>query len=386
VLAAVDNASIADQVNRARLYLAAKFKNHADVQLLLSPTDELTPVFVSELNRVSANRAICLFFDTYERTGPLLDRWLRSMYDGQYGDLPESLISTISGQTPLNPNLWSAYLSVTADITLEPFSEVEAHQFLASKNVTDEKIVHIILRLSGLLPISLATLAETLPKDATEIGDPADMAVERFLKWEQDPTRRTMALTAALPRVFNQDILDVIAPAEEVKELFPWLCGLPFVSRRATSWAYHEVARAAMLRLQRVQAPSKWRSNQLTLAQLHKSLANNAITDPDIGWTEANWIDHTREEIYHLLCADPLSNLPMALTSAVRAAEHSSIRARQWAELIDDAGRDVNHPILRQWGRRLGEHAYDLAQYFTDLNQRGQPRNCYPRHSARRAR
>jgi hypothetical protein len=43
LLAPVD-AAAADQVNRARTYLAHKFSDHADVRLLLSPVGELTPV------------------------------------------------------------------------------------------------------------------------------------------------------------------------------------------------------------------------------------------------------------------------------------------------------------------------------------------------------
>ena len=326
-----------------------------------------TPIFVSELNRVAANRPIGLFFDTYERTGPLLDRWLLSMYKGRYGDLPESLITTVSGQTPLDPNIWSAYLSIIADVSLQPFSEVEARQFLASKNIHDEAMIQVILSLSGRLPMWIATLAEVRPQDATEIGDPAGMAVERFLKWEQDPAKRTVALTAALPRSLNQDVLAAITPAAEVPEMFSWLCSMPFVSQRVGAWAYHKVVRAAMLRLQLAQAPIEWRSNQLALVQANRSWAGSTIIDSYIAWTNANWIDYTREEVYHLLCADPVGNLPIALASAVKAAEHSGMRARQWAELIDDACRDANNPILRQWGARLGKHAEDLTQYFTDL-------------------
>ena len=151
LLAPVDAAAAADQVNRARTYLARKFRDHADVRLLLSPADELTPVFVSDLDRAAADRPVALFIDTYERTGPLLDRWLRRLYDGQYGDLPETLITTISGQKPLDPNLWGDYLPVIADVPLEPFSDAEARQFLASKNIHDESMIQVILTLSGRL-------------------------------------------------------------------------------------------------------------------------------------------------------------------------------------------------------------------------------------------
>ena len=56
LLAPVDAAAAADQVNRARAYLARKFRDHADVRLLLSPADELTPVFVAGVDRVAAGR------------------------------------------------------------------------------------------------------------------------------------------------------------------------------------------------------------------------------------------------------------------------------------------------------------------------------------------
>ena len=369
LLAPVNPAAAADQVNQARVYLAGKFSNHADMKLLLSPTDELTPIFVSEMNRIATDRPIALFFDTYERTGLVLDRWLRSLYAEQYGGLPETLITTISGQNPLNPNLWGEYLPIIADISLEPFSEAEARQFLASKDIYDESTIQVILTLSGRLPMWLATLAEARPSAAEEIGDPAGDAVERFLKWEDDPAKRNIALTAALPRTLNQDILATIASPEEAREVFDWLRGLPFVTRRAGSWAYHEVVRAAMLRLQLAQAPSEWRSNQIALAQANQRWASDAAGGTDKTWTNPAWIEHTREEMYHLLCADPVNSLPKALASAVRAGEHSAIRARQWARLIADAGRDSGHQVLSKWGQRLrdGIHDSELTQYFTYL-------------------
>ena len=369
LLASVDAGTAADQVNRARIYLARKFSDRADVRLLLSPADELTPIFISGVERAAAGGPIALFIDTYERTGPVLDRWLRHLYNGKYGDLPETLITTISGQNPLDPNLWGDYLPVIADIPLEPFSEAEGRQFLASKNVDDESSIEAILTLSGRLPMWLATLAEVRPSGVADIGDPADDAVERFLKWEADPARRTVAMTAALPRALNQDVLGTIAPSGKARELFDWLCGLPFVTRRTGSWRYHEVVRAAMLRLLLAQAPSEWRTNHIILAQANARWASNATGSIGKEWTNPIWIDYTREQIYHLLCADPINNLPQALASAVKAAEQDTIRARQWAEVVTDAGRDAANPTLLRWGQRLesGIHDGDLTQYFTYL-------------------
>jgi hypothetical protein len=157
-----------------------------------------------------------------------LDQWLRILYAGRYGDLPETLVTTISGQKPLDPNVWGEYLPVIADISLEPFSEAEARQFLASKGITDETTIQVILTLSGRLPLWLATLADARSQGSAEIGDPSGNAVERFLKWEDDPARRSIAIAAALPRVLNQDVLAVITPGDTARELFGWLRGFAF--------------------------------------------------------------------------------------------------------------------------------------------------------------
>ena len=369
LLAPVDPAGTADQVNRARAYLARRLGNHADFRLLLSPVDELTPVFVAELNRVAGSRPVALFVDTYERTGLILDAWLRRVYEGQYGGLPMTLVTTIAGQKPLSPNLWGDYLPVLADVPLEPFSDAEARQFLGGKGIHDKGIIEVILSLSGRLPLWLATLAEARPGSVSDIGDPAGDAVERFLRWEDDPARRRVAIAAALPRSLNQDVLAEVAGAAEAHELFGWLCGLPFIDRRPGAWAYHEVVRAAMLRLQQAQAPREWTSRQLALAQAHERWALDAAGDDEEDWSSPRWVDHTREQAYHLLCADPDTNLQGVLASAVRAAAHSTIHARQWAELIADAGTDTDYPRLRQWGQRLNEgiNEEDLTAYLTDL-------------------
>jgi len=379
LLAPLDAAAIADQADRARAYLARKFANHGDIRLLLSPADVLTPVFVADLNRAAADRQIALFFDTYERTAPLLDHWLRDLYAGKYGDLPGALITTISGQYPLDPNLWGDYLPVIADVPLEPFSEAEARQFLGSKNITDELTIEVILNLSGRLPMWLATLAEARPADAADIGDPAGDAVGRFLKWEDDPARRAIAISAALPRTFNQDVLNAVTPSDHASELFGWLCGLPFVVQQARSWKYHDVVRSAMLRLQHAQSPAEWRAHHLALARAHARWAAEAASGADPLWANPDWVDHAREETYHLLCADPAHNLPQALGSAARAAECGVARARQWATLFADAARDADHADLRRWAQWLGDGIGDgdLTRYLTHLvNDAGLDQVC----------
>jgi hypothetical protein len=110
--------------------------------------------------------------------------------DGDYGDLPESLVLTIAGRHPLNPGDWADYAPVLADVPIVPFTEAEARQLLTAKGVTDERVIEVILTVSGRLPLLVATLAGNQPTDPGQVGDPSGDAVERFLKWEPDDERR----------------------------------------------------------------------------------------------------------------------------------------------------------------------------------------------------
>src|SRR5262249_46199740 len=171
----------------AASYLARKFGDHADVRLLPSAAEELTPAFVAGLNRVAAGRPLALFFDTYERTSGLLDQWLRDLYCGRYGALPATLVTTIAGRNPLDPKLWGQFLAVIADVPLGPFSEAAARQFLASQGINDDGARRVILSQAQGLPVWLAALGAALPLDAgrpdDQDGDPAG----QLLGWQSDP-------------------------------------------------------------------------------------------------------------------------------------------------------------------------------------------------------
>jgi tetratricopeptide (TPR) repeat protein len=357
-------------------YLARKFGDHADVRLLPSAAEELTPAFVAGLDRVAGGRPLALFFDTYERTSGLLDQWLRDLYSGRYGALPATLVTTIAGRSPLDPKLWGEFLPVIADIPLGPFSEAAARQFLASKGIKDDAALPAILSRAGGLPVWLATLGSASPPRAADgTGDTASDAAGQFLDWQDDPARRSTAVAAALPRWFDEDVLAVIAPpGSAAGELLGWLRSLEFVTSRAGSWAYHEVVRSAMLERQRTQALGEWRAKHSALARAHARWAEDAAGDSDKEWDSPCWIEHTCEKTYHLLCANPINNLHQALALAVKAAEHSPVRAHQWAWMFADAGRDIDHPVLREWGQRLldGIDESDLTQYLTCLIADGQ--------------
>ncbi len=350
----VDADALATQADQLRVFLGRKFRRHEDVRLLLSPLDVLTPVLIRDLADAGRRHALALFFDTYEQTGLVLDGWVRSVLDGAYGELPEDLVVTVAGRSPLETGGWASYLGVMADVPLKPFTDAEARQFLAERRISDDRVIQVILNVSGKLPLLLATLAENQPADPDLVGDPSGDAVERFLKWETDPARRTLALAAALPRVVNEDVLTVLlADGAQQDVLFAWLRSLPFIADNAGLCQYHAVVRTAMLRLERRQSPVRWKERHHALATAYRTWRLDHSRED--AWDDPAWRTLRLEQTYHLLCADPGNALAEALSEVVRACADQPSTAAQWALAITQAGQDADADMLRACGWRLEE-------------------------------
>ncbi|MFB6982935.1 tetratricopeptide repeat protein [Streptomyces scopuliridis] len=353
---ALDTVQLAAGADRLRATLSARFRNQEDVQLVLAPDRVLTPVLVTELAEVARRVPwIALFFDTYERTAPFLDAWLRDlMTTERYGALPAQVIVTLAGQRPFDTARWGVFGDFMTDQRLEPFTEHEARQLLMAKDVTDETVVEEVLRLSGGLPVLVSTLAENQPADRADVGDPSATAVERFLKWEQDPVRRAAALACALPRRLDEDIFRAAAP-EDAAGLYDWLRALPFVTRKDTGVSYHGVVRAPMLRLQRTRSPRGWSRRHAELARCFARWREEkeAGLRADEVWESTEWRALRFEETYHTLCAGPRGALPGALRDVVEGCRESPAAGRRAAQVLAEAGADTDDAAAREWGQRL---------------------------------
>lgn len=354
---AVDPNHVAAGADRVKALLSTRLRSHGDVELVMSPLDILTPVFLEELGEVARKHPwITLFFDTYERTGPMLDTWLRDvLVSDRYGELPANVLVVLAGQSRLAARCWEDWYDLVTDWPLEVFTEAEARRLLAGKGVTDERVVEVILQLSGRLPVLVSTLGEAQPGSVEEIGDPSGTAVERFLKWETDPARRAAALACAFPQELDEDVYRA-AVEEEAAELFGWLRSMPFVTERSGHCRYHEVVRGAMLRLRRRQSPAGWERLHTRLAdafQVRRERLEEAVTPADGWWSDETWRGHRLQETYHRLCADPRAALPAASRELVDAYDHGITTLHRWVQVWIQAGRDTQGTELADWGERL---------------------------------
>lgn len=377
VFSLIDEDKLAIQVGEWAEYVRHKLTNKDEVHLILEPEEVLTPLFLEELRAIADERLICLFFDTYERTEIFLDPWLRSILDGNYGDVPANLIIVIAGRDPLNHNLWLPYEGLAVRISLEQFSEKEVREYLAQKGISDERVIEVILELSGRLPLLVAMLAAEQPSDPDIIDDPSSTAVDRFLKWVSDPRRRQFALNAALPRFLNRDPLAILVASEEVDDLFNWLKGMPFVQERGGGWIYHEVVRGQMLRYKRRESPQSWRETHEKLSTYYENLRDNLRLEANVMRLDLTWQVYELEFRYHKLCQAPQENLPPAINRFLNALNAKLDFGQRWATTLQQAGVDVDSFDVKKWGTLLvnGLRAHNEKQYenavemFTSLLQ-----------------
>ncbi|WP_405973949.1 tetratricopeptide repeat protein [Streptomyces sp. NBC_00988] len=361
----VDAQQVAAGAIQLKAMLSTKFNSRDDVQLVLSPLQELTPVFLEDLSEISQRRQwVSLFIDTYERTGPILDPWLRAvLLSDKYGELPANVLVVLAGQPRLEERWWGDFADVITDLPLEVFTEAEARQLLATKGVTDERVIEVILQLSGRLPVLVSTLAESRPSSVEEVGDPSGTAVERFLKWETDPARRAVALACALPQELDEDIYRAVV-ADDAENLFSWLKSMPFVNYRSGQCRYHDVVRETMLRVQRQQSPLRWQEEHNNLADAFRRWRielEGDVTLAGAWWDEEQWRTYQNQEMYHRLCANPRTGLLGALRVLIEAHKHDISSLRRCVRVVLQAGRDTDSARVSDLGQQMLRRLEDRA-------------------------
>ncbi len=370
---ALDAAQLAQGADRLRAGLSARFRNQDDVQLVLSPERVLTPVLLTELSDAASTATwIVLFFDTYERTGPYLDAWLHEvMTTDRHGALPATVVVVTAGQHPFDTARWGGFADFMTDIPLGPFTETEARGLLADRGVVAEPVVQEVLRLTGGLPVLVSTLAEQRPTGPDDIGDPSATAVERFLKWEQDPVRKAVALACALPRRVDVDVFRaaVECPVEDVDTLFGWLRDLAFVDDRGDRLRYHDLVREPMLRLQRRRSPRSWTERHERLAGVYGRWSEEAASGLRTyqRWADEPWRELRLEETYHALCARPRTALAGALRDLLWVCAADLAAGRRWARMVAEAGDATDDPALRDLAPLLREALADDATAMTKM-------------------
>ena len=362
----VDSEAVASKAGDWAEYVARKLRNNTDeIRLVREPLEELTKLWIQDLNVLAEKHTIVLFFDVYERTSPHLDAWLRDVLGGEYGACPLNLLFVIAGRDELDRNRWVDLESFLARISLAPFTDKEARAFLERQGITNEQVITVILKLSGGLPLLVATLAAEHPDDPSKVGDPTGTAVERFLMWTEDPILRRAAVDAALPRMLNRDIIALLVEDKECDRVFAWLCRMPFVQERADGWDYHLIAREQMQRSKRRESQQSWTTIHEKLAQYYEQLSTALQLEGKARWRDATWRAAWSEATYHRLCASIHQHRAAALNDFLSALDARRTAADEFALSIQRAEEDLVLPEKECWGKRMyaALDGYDANKY-----------------------
>ncbi|MGF1428308.1 tetratricopeptide repeat protein [Kitasatospora sp. LaBMicrA B282] len=325
-------------------------RGHGDTGTAESET-ALCRAFVTELRRLCERRPgrrVVLFLDTWERTGQLLDAWLRELLTDGFGRLPLEVTIVLAGRDALAERDWAPLRDVVVDVPLELFTDQEARELLAARGVADPGAVAAVLQASLGLPLLVALLAHTRPGSAGDVavagGDAVDRAVERFLQWVPEPERREVLLAAALPRQLNRDVFAAAgagAGGEAGGEAWEWLLGQPFVTGHGEFKQFHAVVRASLLRHQRAHSPELWRAGHARLAEWHAAAR------------QAGGPRRRMEELYHRVCADPAADLGALLEETARSTGGGQEDVIPWAAVLRQAAQDGGDAEVQAWADRI---------------------------------
>lgn len=237
-----------------------KVQRHKDAELLEDPVNELTRVFVDELNQLVEtrvllgsgkvrNRRVILVFDTFEQLATEVAPWLLNYF--LPSDINASIVLMIAGRDPIERSIsydtkrWLPYIDNETIywIPLNTFTEDETRSYLIERNITDPERIATIWQLSQGLPLYLSLLTSNQRGKV----DPGADVVANFLRWipENEQVKRQLALDASLlSRPFNLDDLAAFMylPEQERLDLYYWLTGLSFIYPQEGRFRYHELA------------------------------------------------------------------------------------------------------------------------------------------------
>lgn len=294
----VDEKGAGDAVSELLQYGIKKWGNKDEVRLLLEPEQVLTPLFVGLLGDACQKQLTILMFDTFEETSQTISHWLLSLCDAEFGEVNTNLRIVISGREALGQE-WKKLTGLVHTIELDPFTQDETILYMNNLEVKDAELIKQIYTITGGLPALIELIASTKPEKGKALSDFSGTAVELFLKLTPDEEHREIALTASVPRQFNQDILSA-AIGSDISRKFRWLSKQSFVrADKERGYYYHEIVRELILQYLLSASPFRIQTIHENLYNFFKNGKNTLNIDADESYKNDKWKKSTLDEIYH---------------------------------------------------------------------------------------
>lgn len=192
---------------------------------------------------------IVLLIDTYEKLKPL-DDWLRTDF---LPELPENVITVISGRMPLSTN-WKTdpgWQTITKTFALQELNKEESEYLLGRRNIPAEKIKGIVDYTHGN-PLALSIVADMYDQRNDSRFDPLDSPdimktlLDQFVQEVPSPAHKAALELCSLVYVSTERLIEEVLGPQPAHELFDWLSSLTFVEKGPAGIYPHDIARDAI--------------------------------------------------------------------------------------------------------------------------------------------
>lgn len=359
-----------------------------DMDRLTNPIDDLTKIFVDELNqlvtsrtrRISArarrDKRIILFFDTFEHLASevvpwLLDHFLEATID-------PNIVLVIAGRNALEHSSsyetkrWLPYVEdhTIYSLALQSFTEDETRLYLTRKGIIDPQRIASIWQLSQGLPLYLGLLTSNLGGDV----NPAKGVIDNFLHWipSKEYLKRQLALDASLfSKPFNQDDLGVFAylpkAPQEQYNLYQWLIEQSFVRSLDGQYLYHDVAKTQFQLYLYQSSPKKYYDLRISLAHYYERILANMQLERDTKmYHAALWLEVVLALLYQLFALLDEKSHIKAIEYVLSAYKHTD---EEQHKTIIRALYEVSQEYLFNQGDPNRQHIVKQLIHFGEFNR-----------------
>lgn len=330
-------------------FISRRVRGKDDRYLLANPIAALTPLFLEALRRLAQSRPLALLFDSFEVTGEFLEEWLFALVDQGYGEPPPNLLLVAAGEAELNYGRWARHAEAVVRLRMEPLTPEEARAHLRGCGVPEDSIDRIVEM--SRLPLALNLACGSAAAGRTH-ADPAEGIVKWFLSGVED-SQSELVTDAALPRILNRDVVEVLVGKERADDDLRWLRTRPFVRVESTGWTYQRQIRTELLREKRRETPRGWGEVHGRLAGFYEACKVELGLDETKGRTNPQWRGYQIEALFHRICQAPHLHRSHALNGFFTAFGAGRPLEAAWAEAVRQAGSDLQDRDLETLGDRL---------------------------------
>jgi len=318
-----------------------------EMQFTDTPLQELTPLWIEDIYKISAKKNIAIFLDDFEFATPEIEQWLLDVFRYEYGTFPTNFILTISARTPLSLNEWSEFSSLSKVVHLQPFTKEETKELLANKGITDDRSIENIFKSSIGSPVIVSAIASN--QNSFKFGLDAVRLEEIFLgqfNSIEDPIKKSLILKGVVPRYLNSELVQFLSPdIENSSQFFNWATRKVFIEKKDHNiWHYHNLVRFFLIELQRKSSEKDFKKIHKQLSEYYhlKLIRLQKDKQRDEYFTDKEWLSHKLEQHYHALHIDFSEALPDFIydfTTAIRLLKESDLLL--FTKVIDEIPDDL---------------------------------------------